>query len=89
MVEKVHKLVAEGITDVREIKRALKQSVNRILYQDSTNHPDETNRAYFPTMKDIIYSAKIALELSKFDQRNLKLPMGKGKAYIKVPFQAI
>jgi len=76
MVEKVHKLVAEGITDVREIKRALKQYVNRILYPDSTNRPDETNRAYFPTMKDIknhVYSAKKALELSKFDQHNLKL----------------
>jgi len=76
LVEKVHELVAEGITDVREIKRALKQYVNRILYPDSTNRPDETNRAYFPTMKDIknhVYSAKKALELSKFDQHNLKL----------------
>lgn len=76
VAEKIHELVTEGVTNVREIKRDLKRYVNRELCSDVSSRPDETNRAYYPTLVDIrnhVFSAQKALELSKFDQNNLKL----------------
>ena len=42
----------------------------------STTKPHPDDRAYYPTIRDIqnhVYTAKKALDLSKFDQQNLKM----------------
>ena len=44
-----------------------------ILFPNPSNRPDETNRVYYPTNTDIknrVYSAKRAQELSKLDHDN-------------------
>ena len=51
-------------------------------FPDPSNRPDETSRAYYPTRTDIknhVYSAKRAQELSKLDQDNLSLKIEQWK----------
>ena len=82
IIEKINVLVGEGITEVEEVKRALRHYVLHILFPDPNNRPDETNRAYYPTKTDIknhVYSAKRAQELSKLDQDNLSLKIEQWK----------
>ena len=74
LLEKIHQLVSEGVTVVSEMKRALDHYVKYELCRDSL--PDPNNHAYYPTNNDIknhIYRAKSKLQLSKFDQENLRL----------------
>jgi len=74
VAQKISEFVGEGMTDVQEVKRALKHYVNSVLCAQNPPSPDD--RAYFPVPRDLrnhIYKAKKALELSKFDQHNLKL----------------
>ena len=74
LLEKIHQLVSEGVTVVSEMKRALDHYVKYELCRDSL--PDPNDRAYHPTNNDIknhIYRAKSKLQLSKFDQENLRL----------------
>ena len=62
--------------ETQEIKRALNHYVNTVLCAD--NLPDPNDRAYHPADRDLknhIYKAKRALELSKLDQHNLKLKL--------------
>ena len=80
--EKVNTL-GEGITDVQEVKRTLRHYIIHVLFPDPSNRPNETNRAYYPTNIDIknhVYSAKLAQELSKLDQDNLKLKIEQWKS---------
>ena len=74
LVDKINELVSEGATDTQEVKRALKRYVLHVLC------PDQkiafSNRTYFPTTTDIrnhVYSAQKAMEMSKFDQDNLAI----------------
>lgn len=71
---KISELVGEGMTDPYEVSKALKH-VTTVL-RATTSTPDPDDRAYYPTIRDLrnhIYKAKKALELSKLDQQNLKL----------------
>ena len=80
VVQKISALVAEGMIDTQEIKRALKHYVNTVLC--ANNRPDPDDRAYYPTPCDLqnhIYKAKWALQLSKLDQHNLRLKIDKWK----------
>ncbi len=82
ITEKINTLVGEGITELQEVKRALRHYVIHCLFPDPKDRPCETNRAYYPTNTDIknhVYSAKCAQELSKLDQDNLKLNIDKWK----------
>ena len=82
ITEKINTLVGEGITELQEVKRALRHYVIHCLFPDPKDRPCETNRAYYPTNTDIknhVYSAKCAQELSKLDQDNLKLKIDKWK----------
>ena len=70
--QKIKDLVKEGITDVQEVKRALRFFVKTDMKE---NLPSENNRAYYPTNTDIrnhIDAAKTAIQLSKFDQISMK-----------------
>ena len=74
LVEKIQDLVAEGITNVQEVKRALKYYVNHTLCPDSK--PDISDRAYYPIADDIrnhVYRAQKSCQLSHLDQENLRL----------------
>ena len=82
IIDKINTLVGEGITDVHEVKRALRHHVMHVLFPDTSNRPSDTNRAYYPTNTDIknhIYTAKRAQQLSKLDQDNLKLKIDQWK----------
>lgn len=72
---KITELVREGMVDPYEVQKALKHYVNEILCAKTTK-PDPDDRAYYPVIRDIrnhIYKAKKAFDLSKFDQENLKM----------------
>ena len=61
--------------DANEVQRSLREYVKNDC---SIFHPSVTDRAYYPTVNDIrnhMYKARIALQLSKFDQENLTLKM--------------
>ena len=76
VAEKISELVGEGMTEPQEVKRALNHYVNTVLCAD--NPPNADDRAYYPAERDLrnhIYKAKKALELSKLDQQNLKLKL--------------
>ena len=73
IASKIEEFVKEGMTDPSEIRRALSVYVKSHVV-DST--PQALDRAYYPTLEDIrnhVYRAKTALQLSKFDQQNLSL----------------
>lgn len=53
IIEKINLLVGEGITEVEEVKCALRHYVLHVLFPDPNNRPNETNRAYYPTKTDI------------------------------------
>ena len=77
--KKIEDLVREGSTDPNEVRRALREYVRN---QCSTPKPSPTDRAYYPTTTDIrnhLYKAKFALQLSKFDQENLALKIEEWK----------
>ena len=65
-------LVQEGMTNPQEVQKALNHYVRTVLCTE--NPPDPDDRAYFPAKRDLknhIYKAKRAFELSKFDRHNL------------------
>ena len=77
--KKIEDLVREGSTDPNEVQRALREYVRN---QCSALKPSPIDRAYYPTTSDIrnhMYKAKIALQLSKFDQENLTLKIEEWK----------
>ena len=74
IAKKISELVSEGMIDPYEVCKSLKHYVNEVMYV-KTAKPDPDDRAY-PIIRDIrnhIYKAKQALDLSIFDQENLKL----------------
>ena len=74
--KKIEDLVREGAVDANEVQRSLREFVKNCSHELSK--PSLTDRAYYPTLNDIrnhIYKAKIALQLSKLDQENLTLKM--------------
>lgn len=70
---KISQLFGEGMVDAYEVRKALKHYVNEVMCANTTK-PDPDDRAYFPMIRgDIrnhIYKAKKAHDLSKFDQQN-------------------
>ena len=68
---RISELFGEGMIDRYEVSKALKHYVTTVLCT-SSNNPDPDDRAYYPTIRDHIYKAKKALELSKLDQQTLQ-----------------
>ena len=74
LVKNIYEMVAEGIIDTQEVKRNLKHYVLHVMCLKQK--PDIADRSYFPSSTDIrnhIYKAQQACQLSKLDQENLKL----------------
>ena len=77
---KIAELVAEGITEIHEVRRLLRHYVMHDLCRESPPNPND--RAYFPIDNDLknhIYMAKRALQLSCLDQENLCLKIDQWK----------
>ena len=78
VIIKIHELVGAGITEVSEVKWALKLYVTKELC--SSNPPNKNDRAYYPTSHDLsIYKAKSLFQLSKLNQENLALKIKEWK----------
>ena len=59
VAQMIAELVADGITEIDDVKRALRHCINHYLCKDSP--PDPNDRAYFPMHDDLsnyIYRAK-------------------------------
>ncbi len=70
---KITELVGEGITEINNVRRLLRHYVMKDLCKDCL--PDPNDRAYFPIANDLknhIYMAKRALQLSCLDQDNVR-----------------
>ena len=77
---KIAELVAEGITEIHEVRRLLRHYVMHDLCRDSPPNPND--RAYFPIDNDLknhVYMAKRALQLSCLDQESLRLKIDQWK----------
>ena len=80
VAQKIAEMVAAGIVDTTEVKRSLKYYVNNFLSKEIGKTPLEHDRAFYPTNDDIrnhVGKAKRTLELSRFDQENLRLKVEK------------
>lgn len=80
VIMKIHELVGAGISEVSEVKRALKLYITKELCP--TDLPNRDDRAYYPTNHDLsnhIHKAKSQLQLSKLDQENLGLKIDEWK----------
>ena len=74
--QKIVDMVEAGITDTSEIKHSLKHYVDKHLSKELGRKPHLGDRAFYPLCEDIrnhVSKAKRALELSKYDQENLRL----------------
>ena len=72
LAQKIRELVSDGITEVPIVCQMLRHYVNNELCKE--DRPSCSDRAYYPTKDDIknhVYRAKKAFEMSKFDQHNL------------------
>ena len=61
VINRIHELVAEGLTSVNQVKPQLDFFVKNVLFRDK-ELPQITNRRFYPTKKDIhshIFRAKV------------------------------
>lgn len=82
--QKIVDMVRAGMTDIPEVKRSLKYYVDTVLANKLGAKPVPGDRAFYPTNLDIrnhVGKAKRALELSKYDQENLRLKIEEWKKY--------
>lgn len=84
VTSKITEMVHSGITETAEVKRSLKYYlyVDSIVSKELRQKPALCDRAFYPLNSDIrnhICMAKKALDLSKFDQENLKLKIDEWK----------
>ena len=83
LVTKISELVSANITDVHEVKKLLKYHTDTQLSKELGFKPQAHDRAFYPNIIDIknyVYRAKRALELSKMDQENLRLKIKEWEA---------
>ena len=75
MIQKIHQLVAKGVSSTREMERSLKLYVEDEVFRNKTC-PSFLDRQWFPKRKDIrnhMSAATKKLRLSSCDQQNLAL----------------
>ena len=82
VAQKILEMVTSGITDTAEVRRSLKYYVDNFLCKDIGQKPHPHDRAFYPLKQDImnhISMAKRAIDLSTFDQENLRLKVEEWK----------
>ena len=75
-------MVQAGITNVKEIKKSPNYYVDTFLCKKLGAKPVSSDRSFYPLNDDIhnhIGKAKRALELSRYDQDNLRLKIEEWK----------
>ena len=75
-------MVTSGITDSGEVRQSLKYYVDNFLCKEIGKKPHPHDRAFYPLKQDImnhISMAKRAIDLSTFDQENLRLKVEEWK----------
>ena len=83
LITKISDLVSSNICDVYEVKKMIKHFSDNELAKELGFKPNEHDRAFYPDIIDIknhVYKAKRALELSKIDQQNLRLEVNEWAA---------
>ena len=76
LAQRISEFVAAGITDTSTVRRSLRFYVTNTLCKELGYQPKQCDRALYPTAIDIrnhVYSAKRALELSKLNQENAQI----------------
>ena len=89
IAQKLSEFVSEGMTEVHEVEKALRQYVHTQFSQQYQCQPLPSDRAFHPSLHDLrnhVHKAKKPLELSKIDQENLRLKLNSGNK--KNPMQA-
>ena len=77
LIHRIHELVLQGITDINEVKRALKFHVKHHLSKFNGIQPNDDDRSYFPTLRDMQHH--IYIELPALEQENLILKIQQWK----------
>ena len=83
LINKISDLVSSNICDVYEVRKMVKHYTDNELAKKLGFKPNEHDRAFYPDIMDIknhVYRAKRALELSKLDQENLRLKVNEWAA---------
>jgi len=76
IISKISEFVSSGITETKEVQRVLNNYVKHNLQSEHGITAHVSDRAFYPLPVDIknhVDVAKRALQLSKFDQENLRL----------------
>ena len=76
LIHKISGLASSNIRDVYEVKKMIKHYTNNELAKELGFKRSENDRTFYPDITDVknhVYKAKRALELSKIDQENLRL----------------
>ena len=82
VAQKITEMVTSGIADTTEVRRSLRYYVDNFLCKDIGQKPHPHDRAFCPLKQDImnhISMVKRAIDLSTFDQENLRLKVEKWK----------
>lgn len=69
VAQKITEIVESGITDTTEVRRSLKYYVDNFLWKEIGHKPHSHNR----DIMNHISMAKRTIELSTFDQENLRM----------------
>ena len=82
VAQKITEMVSSGITDTTEVRRSLKYYVDNFLCKGIGHKLYPHDRAFYPLKQDImnhISMAKRAIDLSTFDQENLRMKVEEWK----------
>ena len=83
IITKISELVSANTTDVHEVIKLLKYHTDNQISKQLGFKPQTHDRAFYPNIIDIknhVYQAKRALELSKLDQESLRLKIKEWEA---------
>ena len=76
VAQKIIEMVTSVIANTSEVRRLLKYFVDNYLCKEIGHKPNPHDRAFYPLKQDIVNHigmAKRAIDLSKFDQENLRI----------------
>jgi hypothetical protein len=62
VLTKLRQLVVHGVTDIQQVKRAIKEFVEKELFAETDERPDLRDRAFYPTVVDIQNHLRVAQE---------------------------
>ena len=82
VAQKITELVSSGITDTAEVRQSLKYYVDNFLCKEIGHKPYPHDRAFYPRKQDNmnhISMAKRGIDLSTFDQENLRMKVEERK----------